>query len=409
MTFLPRPKKNQRIYLDHAAATPVDKRVLSAMMSYFSTVYANPSSLYTEAVAAKKAVEDARAHVADILGTEPDTIMFTSGATESINLALQGIIRIYETQNKQPHIITTRIEHPAVLETIRFLEKHTCDVTYLPVNTEGLVSLDQFKKALRSETILVSIMYANNEIGTIQPMGDIGREIMRWRKSHQTLYPLFHTDSSQACASEDLHVDRLHTDLMSFGASKMYGPKGAGVLYKRRGVTIEPMVHGGGQENQLRSGTENVPGVVGTATALGIVFKEREKENKRLRKLRDYFWKQIQKTIPDAVLNGPGLPEKKGDTRLPNNINIVFPGTVGEVVVLYLDAEGIACSSAAACSTKDSEASHVLTACGRSRDEADASVRFTLGRCTTKKEIDYTIKQLQMIIPKARKMKKMEM
>jgi len=415
-----RLKQTRSVYLDHAAATPLDTRVLAAMRPWLTRNCANPSALYAPAVEARAAIEEARKNVADVLFAQPDTIIFTSGGTESVNLALQGVTRKHENKKTRKHIVSTVVEHTAVSQTLKEFEKQGLQVTYLQVDREGRIDLEDFKKALRKDTILVSVQYANNEVGTIQPIAEIGREILKWRKAHRTAYnlynsttlqpPFFHTDACQAAAYLDLNVEKLHVDLMSLNGSKIYGPKGVGVLYKRRGVDIEPLMYGGGQEFGLRSGTENVPGILGFAKALELAEKWRNEEIKKLRGLRDYFWRRLQKSVAGVKLNGPTLknpsPGRGGrgrgllmrEARLPNNLNICIPGIDAEALIIYLDAASIQCSSQSACSTDSDEVSHVLLACGVSAQAAKESMRFTLGKETTKKDIDYVLKCLPKVI-----------
>ncbi len=390
-------KKNtvKTIYLDHAATTPFDPRVFAAMKPYFMTQFENPSALYRGALKTRKAIEDARKIVADFLGTRVDTIYFTSGGTESVNMAILGVARQQTSRTTLKHIITTQIEHHAVLEPIRQLEQEGFEVTYLPVDENGLVTVEQVEKALRDNTVLVSIMYANNEIGSIQPIADIGRMLMR-KKSKA----LFHTDACQATQFLPMKVDALHVDLLSFNGSKIYGPKGAGVLYKRRGVETEPIVYGGGQERGLRSGTEDVASIVGLGKAIELIGKLGNKEIRKLEILRDYFWKQIETKIKNVKLNGSELDKH----RLANNMNVAFEGCDAEALILYLDAAGIQCSAGSACTTDSLEPSHVLKACGYSEERARSSVRFTLGRGTTKKDIDYVMKVLPGIVEKVKGM-----
>lgn len=407
--FPPKPKKIKTIYLDHAAATPLDERVLRAMKPYFATDFANPSSLYSLGVKAKKVVEAARRTVAEILFTQPDTIVFTSGGTESNNMAIFGVAQ----KVKRGHVITTKIEHDSVLRVVEELEKQGFEVTYLDVDEYGFVSADQVKKALKKETVLVSVMYANNEIGTIEPIADIGREIVKWRKENKTAYPYFHTDACQAAGALELSVEKLHVDLLTLNGSKIYGPKGVGVLYKRRGVKLGSLMFGGRQEFGVRAGTENVAGIVGFGKALELVQEKKEKENKRLVELRDYFITTLSKTIPQVELNGPGIvsnskkykKEKEEMFRLPNNINLSFKNIEAEALMFYLDSYGILCSTGSACSTESNEPSHVLTACGYSKQRAESSLRFTLGKDTTKKDIDTVLKYLSAIVKEFRLLK----
>lgn len=404
MTFPKKPSQKQLIYLDHAATTPADPQVVKAMAPFWTRNFANPSALYSLGQLSHKAVEQARAMVAEILFTQPDCLTFTSGGTEANNLAILGLVHQAQlSRGKKIHVITTAIEHHSVLEPIKELEKQgTATVTYLPVNEHGEISIKELLDALRPETILVSIMYANNEIGTINPIAEIGRELLKYRKHNKTQWPYFHTDACQAAGTLDLHIERLHVDLMTINGSKIYGPKGVGVLFVRRGVTLKPLLFGGGQENALRSGTENVPGIIGFTKALEVVQKNYNQEAARQTKLRNYFWQQINQKIPKVVLNGSELNEN----RLANNVNVQFTGLEGETLVLYLDAYGIICATGSACATNSDDASHVLMACGLKLAEANASVRFTLGKTTTKKDIDAVMKYLPGIVKGIREMQK---
>ena len=390
------------VYLDHAATTPLDLQVFRTMRPFFSDGCANPSALYGAAVAAREAIERARAVVAEFLHTQPETIVFTRGGTESCNLALLGLARAYtRTQTHSGrHIITSSIEHHAVLEPIRALEKDGWSVTYLPVDAHGLVSVSAVQKALRPDTAIVSIMYANNEIGSIQPVAEIGKVILQWRKTHKTQIPFFHTDACQAAGYLAMNVEQLHADLLSFNGSKIYGPQGAGALYVRRGAPVEPLVYGGGQEVGLRSGTEDVATVVGLGKAVEIVMKELEsREDVRL--LRDYLWREIHTRIPDAVLNGPAL---NSPHRLPNNLHVSFLGCDAEALILYLDAAGVSVSAGAACGAQRDESSHVLAACGIASERARSSIRFTLGRTTTRSEIRRVASVLPPLVERVRAM-----
>lgn len=392
MTFPTKPTKKRVVYLDHAATTPTDPRVVKAMSPFWTKQFANPSALYSLGRANHEAVEIARTRVAEILFTHPDCIVFTSGGTEANNLAI--------TAAGTGHIITTAIEHHSVLEPIRALEKKGNKVTYVSVNERGEIAVKEIIKAIRPDTRLISVMYANNEIGTINPIAEIGREILKYRKQHQTPYPYFHVDACQAAGSLDLHVERLHVDLMTVNGSKIYGPKGVGVLFVRRGVELAPLMLGGGQENKLRSGTENVPGIIGFACALELAQKNVDKENARQAKLRNYFWQQLQKKVPEVFLNGPELNEQ----RLANNLNVRFAGLEGETLVLYLDAYGIIAATGSACATDSDDASHVLIACGLKSSEAKSSVRFTIGRDTKKEDVEYVLKYLPGIVDGVRTM-----
>lgn len=388
--------KNNHIYLDHAAATYADPRVLEAMLPYFGEVYANPSSFHSLGLTVKKAVDAARKKIAEILNCREHEILFTSGGTESDNLAVVGITRLYA--NKGRHVVTGAIEHPAVLEPLKMLEKTgEIELTILPVDKYGMVSPKDVAQALRSDTILVSIMYANNEIGTIQPIADIGREILKWRKAYDTSFPFFHSDACQAAGACALDVEKLHVDAMSFNGSKIYGPKGVGALYLRKGVNLEPLMRGGGQERGLRSGTENVPGIVGLARALEIAQAEKEIENARLTELRGRLIAGLL-AIPKTILNGH--PRE----RLPNNVNISFLDVEGEAAVLYLDAKGIYVSTGSACASQSLEPSYVILATGQPAEAAHGSLRFTLGRRTSAKDLERVIEVVPGVVEKLRAM-----
>src|SRR3989339_229935 len=399
MSFPQKPENKRTIYFDHAATTYVAPEVVKEMMPYFSDIYANPSGLYAIGREVNGALEDARRRVAQILHTMSDSIFFTGGGTESDNMAILGVARKHEKNGK--HIITTKIEHHAVLYPCEYLEKHGFEVTYLAPDEFGFVSAKQVKEALRPDTILVSIMYANNEIGTVEPIADIGRELLKWRKENNTKYPYFHTDACQAAGAFDLDVEKLHVDLMTINASKLYGPKGVGILYKHRNVSIEPIIFGGGQERGLRSGTENVPGIVGFAKALEMAQENKEAENNRLIELRNYFWERLEKEIPKLRLNGSSL--ENPENRLPNNLNISVLDIEGEALLLYLDEYGIVCSTGSACTSESLDPSHVLLACGLPYEYAHGSLRFTLGKRTTKEDVDYAMKYLPGIVEILRK------
>lgn len=386
-------KQKKIIYLDHAAATPLDTEAYTAMKPYLTEEYGNPSSVHKLGVHAQQAITAARETIATICKTQPDTIVFTASGTESCNMAILGIARAHSAHGK--HIITTQIEHDAVLQPLKQLEKEGFDVTYLPVNARGEIAIEDFKSALRTDTILVSIMYANNEIGTIAPIAEIGREILKWRKAQNQAYPYFHTDACQTTTTLPLEVEHMHVDLATMNSSKMYGPKGAGVLYCRRGVHIEPLYFGGGQERRLRAGTQNVAAIVGMATAYANTQKKIKTHEKKLRNVSKYFIETLKKYGVSFEING--LPIEN-HTRLAHNINLRFPGIEGEKIVLYLDAYGICVSSASACSNLHDNASHVLLACGKSQTHAQESVRFTLGKVTTKKDLRYVAKMLSSLI-----------
>ncbi|OGH76750.1 MAG: hypothetical protein A2469_01845 [Candidatus Magasanikbacteria bacterium RIFOXYC2_FULL_40_16] len=395
--FPKKPKIRKIVYLDNAATTAMDPRVKKTMEPYFSDLYGNPSGIYEMGRTVNKVLSEARGKIAKVLNTQPDNIIFTGGGTESDNLAVFGIAQM-ETGG---HIITTKVEHKAVLGPVKRMEKKGFEATYLNVDGEGRININDVKKALKKNTILISVMYANNEIGTVQPIAEIGKMILKWRKENNTKYPYFHTDACQAAGALDLDVEKLHVDLLTFNGSKIYGPKGVGALYKRKGVDIQPQILGGGQEFGLRSGTENVPGIAGLAKALELVQADKEKENKRLIKLRAYFWEQLQKNIPKLHLNGSKLDDIK--TRLPNNLNVTFLDIEGEALLLYLDEYGIVCSTGSACNSVSLDPSYVITACGLPYEYAHGSLRFTLGKNTTKTDIDYVMKYLPWIVGELRK------
>lgn len=383
----------KKIYLDYAATTYIDPRVLQKMRPYLTTAYGNASSLYSLGRQAKAAIEKAREDVAKILGASSREIIFTGSGTESANLAISGIAKAYK--DKGNHIIVSKIEHKAVLESAKKLEKEGFRVTYSNVDSNGIIKLNELKKSLNKKTILVSIMYANNEIGAIQPIKEISQIIKKFRK--ENLLPAFHADACQAVGVLSLKVNELGVDLLTLNGSKIYGPKGVGCLYVNKNYKIEPLIVGGSQEMGLRAGTENTALIVGFSEALKLAEKLREKESKRLRKLRNYFTKKILKLIPHCQLNGH--PQK----RLPNNINISFSGIEGESLVLKLDQYGISGSTGSACTSTDLTPSHVLLALGVSEDLAHGSLRLTLGRKTTKEDLDYVLKILPKVVENLRK------
>ncbi|NLM53898.1 MAG: cysteine desulfurase NifS [Firmicutes bacterium] len=378
----------QRIYLDHAATTPVLPEVLEAMLPYFSHEFGNASGVYSWSRTARQAVDQARDTVAEILGALAEEIVFTAGGSESDNLAIKGVA--WANRERGRHIITSAIEHHAVLETCHWLEREGFEVTYLPVDSQGLVDPSAVEAALRPDTILVTIMHANNEVGTIQPIAEIG-QIVKDSKA------VFHTDAVQSAGVLDINVDRLHVDLLSLSAHKLYGPKGVGVLYVRKGTRISPLIHGGAHERRRRAGTENVPGIVGLAKALEITHAEREKENARLILLRDRLIEGLQ-TIPHTRVNG-SLTQ-----RLPNNVNVCFEFIEGESLLLTLDMRGVAASSGSACTSGSLEPSHVLLAMGLPHEIAHGSLRLTLGRGTTAADIDYVLAEIPQIVERLRAM-----
>ncbi len=378
----------QRIYLDHAATTPVRPEVLDVMLPYFTNEFGNASGVYSWSRTAHQAMDKARDTVAQILGARPEEIVFTGSGSESDNLAIKGAA--WANQHKGKHIITSSIEHFAVLETCQWLEKQGFEVTYLPVDSEGLIDPEQVKRALRPDTILVSIMHANNEVGTIQPISEVGALL----KDTQVL---FHTDAVQTAGVLDINVDELNVDLLTISAHKFYGPKGVGVLYVRRGTSITPLIHGGGHERRRRAGTENIAGIVGLAKALEISYDERDTENTRLQALRDKLIEGLT-AIPHSRLNGSQTK------RLPNNVNVCFEFIEGESLLLNLDMKGVAASSGSACTSGSLDPSHVLLAMGLSHEIAHGSLRLTLGRDTTEADIDYVLQEIPPIVERLRAM-----
>ena len=380
--------KKRWMYLDYAATTPADSRVIKAMLPYFTEKFGNTMSLHGFGQEAKQALEQSREAVADLMGAKPGEIIFTSSATESNNLALKGVA--WANQNRGKHIIISSIEHPCIMETAKWLEKQGFEINRLPVDKYGMVNPLEVKKAIRKNTILVSIIHASNEIGTIQPIAEIG-------KICKSKGVYFHTDAVQSFGKIPIDVNKMNIDLLSASAHKMYGPKGVACLFIREGVKIEPILHGGGQESGLRSSTVNVPGIVGFAEACKICKREMEKENIRQAKLRDKLIKGVLEKITGARLNGH--PKK----RLPNNANFWFEFTEGESIVIQLDLLGLTASTGSACSLAKLEPSHVLLAIGLKHQEAHGSLRLTLGRWTTEKEIDYLLKVLPETIKNLRK------
>jgi len=392
-----RKKIHPRIYLDHAATTPVEKKVYRKMERFFTDNFYNPSALYHEGVMTRRALRDAREHVAGLIGALVDEICFTSGGTESDNLAVVGTVRAFRRANNQvkPHIVTSAIEHPAILASCRALEEAgEADVTYVGVSASGIVDPKDVRDALRKNTVLVSIMHANNEIGTIQPLRAIAAIIRARRKDTGSPYPYFHTDACQSANYLDTNVLRLGVDMMTLNGSKIYGPKGVGFLYVKRDISIDPLARGGGQEFGLRAGTENVPGIIGLAEALAITEHMKEKEAERLLVLRDRLIDRICATIPGVFLNGD--PKE----RLPNNVNLSIPRVESEQMVIELDAHGVACSARSACKSADEGASHVIMALGTVTDETTGIIRFTLGRSTRKADVDHVAEVFSAVVQK---------
>lgn len=388
--------KSKRIYLDHAATTPIGGEVLRVMNEVFKNNYFNPGGLYKEGVVTAKLVSESRKTVAKLLGTTSDHVVFTRGGTESNNIAIMGAL----AQHERPHVIISAIEHSAVLETVKYLEsKKQIELSIVPVDEHGIVIVDEIKKALRPETVLVSIMYVNNEIGTIQPIKEIAK-LIRWYKKHHapgSHYPLFHTDAIQAANYLEIGVEQLGVDLMSLSGSKMYGPKSSGVLYVRNKELVTAMFHGGNQEFGLRAGTEDVAQIVGFTQALELARESSESENKRLKELRDHFFAELENNIPDMRVNG------SKENRICNNLNISIPGISSERLIIELDAKGICAASKSACREDADEESYVIKALGVSHSSLEGSIRFTMGNSTTKSDVEKTVKALKEIIEKIKR------
>ncbi|MFA6251039.1 MAG: cysteine desulfurase family protein [Candidatus Paceibacterota bacterium] len=424
----------KKIYLDHAGATPIDKRVARTVAFYERKLFANPNAIHEDGVKVRGIIEEARSKIAKQMNAHSDEIIFTGSGTESIALALLGLIKNYEPASAQgglriknekseykiPHIITTEIEHPAVLENCKMLKKEgRVEVTYIGVDENGIINLEELKNSLKENTVLVSVMYANNEIGTIEPIQEIAKIIRHFKKSKMSRsdldtrvfssdFPVFHTDACQAMNylfTEN--IEKLGVDLMSFNSSKIYGPKGIGVLYKKRGVELSPLYGGGGQEFGLRSGTESVSLIKGVAMALGIVNKMKEKESKRLTAIRDYGIKKLLSLSDTSgykiILNGDV------EVRLPNNINISVSGISSELLVIELSARGIFVSEKSACKSDDDSASYVIGALRRASQKnvagTDGSIRISLGRCNKMSDMDVLYKGLKDILEKYKKWK----
>lgn len=377
------------IYLDNAATTKTAPEVIEAMLPYFGEQYGNPSAIYSLGSAAKKAVNQAKRAIAAAIGAKQEEIYFTSGGTEADNWALKCAAEAYQEKGK--HLITTRIEHHAVLHTCAWLEKKGFEVTYLPVNEEGLVDLEELKAAIRPDTILISVMFANNEIGTIEPVAEIGAVA----REHGIL---FHKDAVQAFGQLPLDVEELRIDLLSASGHKVNGPKGIGFLYVRSGLKLGSFFHGGAQERNRRAGTENVPGIVGLEAAAERAMRLMEEKTKKVSGLRDYLIRKIEAEIPYCRLNGHRTK------RLPGNVNFSFSFVEGESVLIMLDMKGICASSGSACTSGALDPSHVLLALGRSHEEAHGSLRMTLSEENTREELDYVVESLVEILRKLREM-----
>lgn len=396
-----------RVYLDNAGATEMSRSARSALLASLST-YGNPSGIHREGVESGLLLDKARAKCATALNAHSYEIFFVGSGTESCNLAIMGTYDAFATGNKLqattvglPHIIVSSIEHPAVLEPVQQLEREgKIRVTYLPVYDDGIVKVHDIREALTEDTILVSVMYANNEIGTIQPVKEIGRVIEEWKKAEgrtHTAYPYFHIDACQAANYCNLDVVRLRTHLMTVNSSKVYGPKGVALLYKREGISVSPTTLGGGQERGLRSGTESVPSAYAFAVALEDVQKIKEEESVRLCELRDYCKNELTKVIPNITFYG-AWDDAKDIHRLSNNINCRIPGISSEEMIIRLDAKGVAVSHKSACASQVEDGSYVIKALGATDTEANENIRISLGRYTTKKDMDVLVKEIKNIV-----------
>lgn len=377
------------IYLDNNATTKTDEEVVKAMMPYLLENYGNPSSIYKIGRENRKVVEESREKIAEILNCKPDEIYFTSGGSESDNTAIRGIA--YSYKNKGNHIITSKIEHPAVLETCKQLEKEGYEVSYIGVDENGIINLEELKNAIKPTTTLITIMFANNEIGTIEPIEEIGKIA----KENDII---FHTDAVQAVGSIKIDVKKLNIDSLSLSAHKFYGPKGIGVLYVRKEIKFNKFINGGHQERNKRAGTENVAGIVGLAKAIELAYRDLEDHNKKIKELRDYYVEQIKEKIPYIKINGDM------EKRLPGNSNISFRFIEGESLLLNLDLKGICASSGSACTSGSLDPSHVLLAIGLPHEIAHGSLRISIGKYNTKEEIDYVVESLVEIVGRLREM-----
>ena len=382
-------KMNKLIYLDNAATTKTAQEAVDAMLPYFTEYYGNASSIYSLGAESKKAMTEAREEIAGSIGASAQEIYFTAGGSESDNWALVAAAEAYESKGK--HIITSKIEHHAILHTCEYLEKRGFSITYIDVDENGVLKLDELKKAIRPDTILISVMFANNEIGSIQPIKEIGRIA----KEHGVL---FHTDAVQAFCQVPINVDECNIDMLSSSGHKINGPKGIGFLYIRKGVKIRSFVHGGAQERSRRAGTENIPGIVGLAAAVKKNFANMEERNRKETELRDYLIERIEKEIPYCRLNGHRTD------RLPNNVNFSFQFIEGESLLIMLDMKGICASSGSACTSGSLDPSHVLLAIGLPHEIAHGSLRLTLSEENTKEEIDFVADELKGIVERLRSM-----
>jgi len=406
----------KKIYLDYAATTPVDKDVLKEMLPYFSEKFGNAMSIHSFGQEALQAVDSAREKIANFFGASPAEIIFTSGATESNNIAIKGVLKSYYSQfptnyelsthvritkNKKPHIITTAFEHHCILDSCKAVEREgLAEVSYIKPGKDGVIKISDIKKAIKSNTVLISIMYVNNEIGTVAPIEKIGKLIKKTNalKKEKDFKIIFHTDATQAVNYFDCTVEKLGVDLLSMSAHKIYGPKGVGMLYVKKGTAIKKIQDGGDQEYKMRAGTHNVPGIVGFGKAIEkIQDTKTKKQNNSVLKLRDHLIEKVLREIPDATLNGSRVK------RSPNNANFSFKDVEGEGLLLSLDMEGVACSTGSACSSGALSPSHVLLSIGLKAEQAHGSLRLTIGKYTTKQEINIAIKKLKVIIERLRK------
>jgi cysteine desulfurase len=379
----------RRIYLDHNATTPVHPEVLEAMLPYYKDKFGNASSIHSFGRETKVALEESREKVAKFINASPSEIYFTSGGTESDNLAVKGTA--FANRKKGKHIITSKIEHHAVLESCKFLEKEEFEVTYLPVDKYGLVDPDELKKAIRKDTILVSIMHVNNEVGTIQPL----EELCKIAKENDAY---FHTDAVQSVGKTPVDVQKLNVDMLSMSGHKIYGPKGVGAIYIRKGTRVTSWSHGGSHERSRRAGTENVPGIVGLAKAIEIAYRDMEEQSQHLKNLTETFYQKLTQTISDVILNG------HMEERIPNTLNLSFKAVEGESIILSLDLKGVAVASGSACTSGTLEPSHVLSAMGISPEIAQSAIRFSFGRGNTMEDVEYVVGILPEIVRRLRAM-----
>ena len=380
--------KMENVYFDNAATTRLDEDVLKEMMPYLTNKYGNASSIYKLGRESRKAVEDAREKIAEAINAEPEEIYFTAGGSESDNTILRGIA--YSYKEKGNHIITSKIEHPAILETCKQLEKEGFEISYVGVDKNGIINLEELENLIKKNTILISIMFANNEIGTIQPVEEIGKIAKR----HNII---FHTDAVQAVGSVKIDVKQMDIASLSMSAHKFYGPKGIGALYVKKGIRFQKFINGGHQEKNKRAGTENVPAIVGMGKAIELAYEHLDDHTDRIKELRDYYIDEIQKRIPDVIVNGDM------NKRLPGNANISFENIDGEAMLLNLDLKGICASAGSACSSGSLEASHVLLTIGVPADVAHSSLRVSIGKYNTKEEVDYLIDNLVEIVKSCKK------